>query len=177
MTTRTTPIQVTPFVWPVSAAQDSQVTVEAALAHELVEAVSIEAYRSSPAVAQWIHPHGAFRVLPRRGSFARPVRSDRARGRAANPASRTAPWLVYPPPLRLIAPDRKDSVKLVADGVWHREIGPWPGATLAALGEVSERPKERDWKSRTCRKVGRGFESLPLRFPERRRASPDASRR
>ena len=36
-------------------------------------------------------------------------------------------------------------------------------------GEVSEWPKERDWKSRTCRKVGRGFESLPLRFPERRR--------
>src|SRR5262249_55191282 len=24
-------------------------------------------------------------------------------------------------------------------------------------------PKERDWKSRTCRKVGRGFESRPLR--------------
>ena len=39
-------------------------------------------------------------------------------------------------------------------------------ATLAAPGEVSEWPKERDWKSRTCRKVGRGFESLPLRFPE-----------
>ena len=36
-------------------------------------------------------------------------------------------------------------------------------ATLVPLGEVSERPKERDWKSRTCRKVGRGFESLPLR--------------
>src|SRR5213079_3368969 len=39
-------------------------------------------------------------------------------------------------------------------------------------GEVSEWPKERDWKSRTCRKVGRGFESLPLRFPDRRAASP-----
>ena len=25
-----------------------------------------------------------------------------------------------------------------------------PAATLHALGEVSERPKERDWKSRTC---------------------------
>jgi hypothetical protein len=31
-------------------------------------------------------------------------------------------------------------------------------------GEVSERPKERDWKSRTCRKVGRGFKSRPLRL-------------
>src|SRR5581483_7347813 len=30
-------------------------------------------------------------------------------------------------------------------------------------GEVSEWPKERDWKSRTCRKVRRGFKSRPLR--------------
>src|SRR6478752_628252 len=43
-------------------------------------------------------------------------------------------------------------------------------ATLSSPGEVSEWPKERDCKSRTCRKVGRGFESLPLRFPERPRA-------
>ena len=28
---------------------------------------------------------------------------------------------------------------------------------------MSEWPKERDWKSRTCRKVRRGFKSLPLR--------------
>ena len=28
---------------------------------------------------------------------------------------------------------------------------------------MSEWPKERDWKSRTCRKVGRGFKSRPLR--------------
>jgi hypothetical protein len=26
-------------------------------------------------------------------------------------------------------------------------------------------PKERDWKSRTRRKLGRGFESRPLRLP------------
>jgi hypothetical protein len=32
------------------------------------------------------------------------------------------------------------------------------------FGEVSEWPKERDWKSRTCRKVGRGFKSRPLRL-------------
>jgi hypothetical protein len=31
-------------------------------------------------------------------------------------------------------------------------------------GEVSERPKERDWKSRTRRKAGRGFKSRPLRL-------------
>ena len=31
-------------------------------------------------------------------------------------------------------------------------------------GEVSEWPKERDRKSRSCRKVARGFESHPLRF-------------
>src|SRR6266540_2307272 len=31
-------------------------------------------------------------------------------------------------------------------------------------GEVSERSKERDWKSRTCCKVRRGFKSRPLRF-------------
>ena len=31
-------------------------------------------------------------------------------------------------------------------------------------GEVSERLKERDWKSRSCRKVAPGFESLPLRI-------------
>lgn len=29
---------------------------------------------------------------------------------------------------------------------------------------MSERPKERDWKSRKCRKVLRGFKSRPLRF-------------
>src|SRR5690242_19263312 len=39
--------------------------------------------------------------------------------------------------------------------------------TLSALGEVSEWPKERDWKSRTCCKVGRGFNSRPLRFSGR----------
>src|SRR3954467_14229874 len=36
--------------------------------------------------------------------------------------------------------------------------------TLARLGEVSEWSKERDWKSRTCCKVRRGFKSRPLRF-------------
>ena len=36
----------------------------------------------------------------------------------------------------------------------------------AAPGEVSERPKERDWKSRTRRKACRGFKSRPLRWPE-----------
>jgi hypothetical protein len=36
--------------------------------------------------------------------------------------------------------------------------------TLTLLGEVSEWPKERDWKSRTCRKVRRGFKSRPLRW-------------
>src|SRR5215471_14276083 len=36
--------------------------------------------------------------------------------------------------------------------------------TLTLLGEVSERSKERDWKSRGCRKVPRGFKSLPLRL-------------
>src|SRR6266516_4310907 len=32
-----------------------------------------------------------------------------------------------------------------------------------AYGAVSEWPKERDWKSRTCCKVRRGFKSRPLR--------------
>ena len=35
--------------------------------------------------------------------------------------------------------------------------------TLRSPGEVSERPKERDWKSRTRRKACRGFKSRPLR--------------
>src|SRR5437016_9838489 len=39
--------------------------------------------------------------------------------------------------------------------------------TLPPLGEVSEWSKERDWKSRTCCKVRRGFKSRPLRFPSR----------
>jgi hypothetical protein len=41
-------------------------------------------------------------------------------------------------------------------------------------GGVSERSKERDWKSRMCRKVHRGFKSLSLRLrspPEARRAA------
>ena len=32
---------------------------------------------------------------------------------------------------------------------------------------MSEWPKERDWKSRMCRKVHRGFKSLSLRSAER----------
>jgi hypothetical protein len=40
-----------------------------------------------------------------------------------------------------------------------------PRSTHArCYGEVSERSKERDWKSRTCCKVRRGFKSRPLRF-------------
>ena len=42
------------------------------------------------------------------------------------------------------------------------------GATLAPPGEVSERSKERDWKSRMGRKVHRGFKSRPLRVRRRR---------
>src|SRR5206468_10830674 len=44
-----------------------------------------------------------------------------------------------------------------------RPSRPRPG-TLTRSGEVSERAKERDWKSRTGRKVRRGFKSRPLRF-------------
>src|SRR5919204_2782945 len=44
---------------------------------------------------------------------------------------------------------------LGAGGLAARYPGP--------LGEVSERSKERDWKSRTGRKVRRGFKSRPLR--------------
>src|SRR3954463_14610472 len=42
-------------------------------------------------------------------------------------------------------------------------------------GEVSERSKERDWKSRTCCKVRRGFKSRPLRLFAR--AGPDGNSR
>ena len=42
--------------------------------------------------------------------------------------------------------------------------------TLARPGEVSEWSKERDWKSRTCCKVRRGFKSRPLRLEGRRRS-------
>ena len=38
--------------------------------------------------------------------------------------------------------------------------------TLCPPGEVSERPKERDWKSRKRRKAFRGFKSRPLRRPK-----------
>src|SRR4029453_11523509 len=49
-----------------------------------------------------------------------------------------------------------------ASGPLAAEIG---SARLApAHGEVSERSKERDWKSRTCCKVRRGFKSRPLRI-------------
>src|SRR5204862_4103076 len=44
----------------------------------------------------------------------------------------------------------------------ERHIGR-AGDTLWPAGEVSERSKERDWKSRTGRKVRRGFKSRPLR--------------
>ena len=37
------------------------------------------------------------------------------------------------------------------------------GGVFPYNGEVSERLKERDWKSRSCRKVAPGFESQPLR--------------
>ena len=46
-------------------------------------------------------------------------------------------------------------------------------ATIAAPGEVSERPKERDWKSRRRDLSPRGFKSLPLRWrPGPRGGSP-----
>ena len=49
-------------------------------------------------------------------------------------------------------------------GCERRLASPSPGAIpCAAPGEVSERPKERDWKSRTRRKACRGFKSRPLR--------------
>ena len=35
---------------------------------------------------------------------------------------------------------------------------------------MSERSKERDWKSRMCRKVHRGFKSLSLRYTKARLA-------
>ena len=40
----------------------------------------------------------------------------------------------------------------------------WEALVCSGRGEVSERPKERDWKSRTRRKAGRGFKSRPLRL-------------
>ena len=40
----------------------------------------------------------------------------------------------------------------------------WRSLVCSGRGEVSERPKERDWKSRTRRKAGRGFKSRPLRL-------------
>ena len=42
-------------------------------------------------------------------------------------------------------------------------LGEAVGYPVALRGEVSERPKERDWKSRTRRKACRGFKSRPLR--------------
>src|SRR3954453_7479086 len=38
-----------------------------------------------------------------------------------------------------------------------------PSFSAPQHGEVSEGPKERDWKSRTCGKVRGGFKSRPLR--------------
>src|SRR5919202_501980 len=38
-----------------------------------------------------------------------------------------------------------------------------PSPSASHHGEVSERSKERDWKSRKRRKALRGFKSLPLR--------------
>src|SRR3954462_5990913 len=46
-----------------------------------------------------------------------------------------------------------------------------PPPPLASPGEVSEWSKERDWKSRMCRKVHRGFKSRP-----RRSCAPGAPR-
>src|SRR5437868_14190917 len=44
---------------------------------------------------------------------------------------------------------------------------PSPSAQISP-GGVSERSKERDWKSRMCRKVHRGFKSLSLRLTKAR---------
>src|SRR5439155_10238074 len=52
----------------------------------------------------------------------------------------------------------RHAAKLIGAGANAR-----PRGTLAAPGEVSERSKERDWKSRMGRKVRRGFKSRPLR--------------
>ena len=46
--------------------------------------------------------------------------------------------------------------------------------TLGSPGEVSERPKERDWKSRKRRKAFRGFKSRPLRWVRSQKRSETA---
>src|SRR5439155_2261823 len=46
------------------------------------------------------------------------------------------------------------------------------GICPSTQGEVSERSKERDWKSRTGRKVRRGFKSRPLRRHGANQVSP-----
>ena len=48
----------------------------------------------------------------------------------------------------------------------HARLAPRSSDTLCPPGEVSERPKERDWKSRKRRKAFRGFKSRPLRRPK-----------
>ena len=93
------------------------------------------------------------------------------------------------PPLRLAKSDPAlDARSDVSDAIPER------GGTITTdyrwygryRSRVTERcpswPKERDWKSRTCRKAGRGFESRPLRlFPpgihDFRRRLLQASRR
>ena len=50
-----------------------------------------------------------------------------------------------------------------------------PSFSASQHGEVSEWPKERDWKSRTCRKVRRGFKSISLRLSKARRVRAFAS--
>src|SRR4051812_29130749 len=60
----------------------------------------------------------------------------------------------------LESPRSRELGSVVTDGAQGYD-GPPPG-------EVSEWSKERDWKSRTCRKVRRGFKSRPLRLQRER---------
>ena len=81
------------------------------------------------------------------------------RGRDLNPRRTKPPETVF----ETAAFDRSATPPRALSAGYSVAAMETPPATLLQLGEVSEWSKERDWKSRTCCKVRRGFKSRPLR--------------
>ena len=108
------------------------------------------AERSNAAVSKTVTRHSAGREFesPPLRLASRPATPSAGRDR---PAELLPPWPYDPLP------------------GWLRPTGVRQRPVMRAIvSRPRERcpswPKERDWKSRTCRKAGRGFESRPLRY-------------
>ena len=125
------------------------------------DAAAGEAVFASAGLRRLPHARGrggdrARRAEPRRGEAGRRARRRPGHERQGRDA------VVQGAAQREADPGRRGLRRRVHAGLAARA----PRIPCRPPGEVSERPKERDWKSRKRRKAFRGFKSRPLRRPK-----------